>query len=141
MDRAAATTGLDVVASGEAWCVARNAHVLVVVLDGDITDEVSTTWQAAVQNELDEHGAPSFGVVVAIDAISHTSLGNRVKTASFTKRSAQAMKKLVMIADDHGGVVINAVLRVARIDNVRFIDRSQAARVIAALATGLDPFS
>lgn len=141
MDRATAISGLDVIASGETWCVARNAHVLVIFLSGPITDEIASSWQAASQSNLDHLGHPTFGVVVALDVESKTSLGNRVKTAAFARLCAKAMKRLVMITDVHAGIVINTVMRVAQVDNVHFIDESQGVRVLSALRAGVDPFA
>lgn len=141
MDRAAATAGLDVVASGDVWCVARNSHVMVIVLDGDIIDPASEAWQAAVELNIEEVGHSTFGFCVAVNAKSMTSLANRVRTAGFIRRRAKAMKHIVMCTDMHAGIVIHSVLRVAQIDNVHFIDESQGIRVLSSLRAGIDPYA
>ncbi len=141
MDRAIATAGLDVVASGDVWCVARNSHVMVVVLDGDITDAASETWQAAAQLNIDEVGHSTFGFVCALQARSQTSLANRVRTAGFIRRRSKAMQHIVMCTDVHAGVVIHSVLRVSQISNVHFIDQSQGVRVLSSLRAGIDPYA
>lgn len=141
MDRATAIAGLDVIARGDRWAVARNSRVMVVVLDGDITDDVSETWQAAAQLNIDEVGHSTFGFVVALDAKCMTSLGNRVRTAGFIRRRSKTMKHIVLCTDVQAGFVIHSVLRVAQIDNVHFIDESQGQRVLTALRAGLDPYA
>lgn len=140
MDRTAATTGLDMVATAPAWCIARGERVFVVVLDGVIDDVASTAWQKAAGDDLRARGYPRFGFVLSVSGTSDTTLSNRMKTAAFTRAAAAAMQKVVIVANTHQSFVIHSIMRVAGIANVRFIGPSEGPAVLAALVVGTDPF-
>jgi hypothetical protein len=140
MERATAIAGFEVVVASEAWCVARGKHVYVVVLDGVIDDAASTAWQRAAGDDLLARGFPHFGFVLFVKGTTVTTLSNRMKTASFARGVAAAMKQLVVVANTHQSFVIHSILRVAGISNIRFVGPGEASDVLAAVVAGKKPF-
>ncbi len=135
------TAGLDLVDAGAAYAVARNEHVIVVHLWGDVTDAVSDAWRTATQASYDRDGTPAFGFVHTTGGRSVGSLQGKMRSAAFMRRSAERMKRIALVGNVQGSFVIKSVMRVAGASNVELIPPADAARVLDAMREGRDPFA
>jgi hypothetical protein len=120
----------------------RNAHVIAVQLEGEIVDEVSEGWRAMCQQSFDELGYPPFGYVDATGARVAQSLGVRMRSAAFMRKSAERMTRVALVsADAHVGFVIRAIMRAAGVGNVQLVDAQAGAAALADMREGRDPFA
>jgi hypothetical protein len=137
---------LDIIGQGTpvpgkgSFLVQRGPHVLSVLLEGEIVDAVSDAWRACAQKSFDESGYTTFGYVDAIRAKVAQSLGARMRSAAFMRRSADRMKRVVLVsADVNVSFVMRTIMRAAGVGNVTLVEPSPALAVLAAMRDGKDP--
>jgi hypothetical protein len=131
------------VADKGSWAIQRNQNVVCVLLDGVIVDEVSEGWRARCQKSFDEDGYPPFGYVDARTASVAQTLPARMRAAAFMRRSAERMKRIVLVSGREGtvGFVMKTVMRAAGVGNVVLVDPDAGARALEAMRDGKDPFA
>lgn len=123
-----------------AFIVQRGAPVLSVCLEGEIVDTVSDAWRACAQKSFDEHGYTSFGYVDAARAKAAQSLGARMRSAAFMRRSCDRMKRVLLVsADPQVSFVMRTVMRAAGVGNVGLIEQGAALAALAVMCEGKDP--
>jgi hypothetical protein len=137
---------LDIVGQGTpapgkgSFIVQRGAHVLSVCLDGEIVDAVSDAWRACAQKTFDENGYTTFGYVDAVRAKVAQSLGARMRSAAFMRRSADRMKRIILVsADVNVSFVMRTIMRAAGVGNVTLAEPAPALLALAAMREGKDP--
>ena len=122
------------------FIVQRGAHVLSVCFEGEIVDAISDAWRACAQKSFDEHGYTSFGYVDAARAKAAQSLGARMRSASFMRRSCDRMKRVLLVsADAQVSFVMRTVMRAAGVGNVTLVEPTPALAALAAMREGKDP--
>jgi hypothetical protein len=133
MDRVALVKGLRMVLVSDFVTIARDAQVVVVLLRGDIDDDKSDRWRAAVAQSFVEDGRPPYAIVDTSAAIATSTLPTRMRTAAFLRENAQRMKSVAIVASTSTGFAVKATMRVAGLGNVRFIEDAHADDALAPL--------
>lgn len=125
---------------GTGFTIRRVPSVVVVHLEGAITDPVSDAWRAACQRCYDVDGWPPFGFVHAVDGQSVGSLQGKLRSAAFMRRSAERLRRIALVSNAQGSFVIKSVMRVAGAANVELLLPDRGAAVLDAMCAGRDPF-
>lgn len=133
MDRIALVRDLRMVLVSDFVTVARDSHVVVVLLRGDIDDDKSDRWRAAVAQNFADEGVPPFAIVDTSAANALSNLPTRMRTAAFLRENAQRMKAVAIVASTSTGFAVKAIMRVAGLGNVRFIEDAHADEALAPL--------
>lgn len=124
------------------FLVQRNAHLVVVKLEGEIVDAVSDGWRACVQRSYDTAGYPPFGYVDVTRARVAQSLGARMRSAAFMRRSAERLRRILLVtADPEVNIVIRTIMRAAGVANVHRIEEAPALAALAVMREGKDPLA
>ena len=128
------------VAGKGTFLIQRNPHVICVLLGGEVVDEVSDGWRALCQKSFDADGYPTFGYVDVTQGTVAQSLGARMRSAAFMRRSADRLRRIVMVSgkDVKVGFVIRTIMRAAGVGNVHLVDAQTAPAALDALRTGKD---
>jgi hypothetical protein len=138
---ASITGGLRECGRGHNFVVARNEHVIVILLWSAITDDVNHAWRTVTQRSYDSEGYPPFGFVHATNGQSVGTLQGKMRSAAFMRASSQRMKRIALVADVVGSFVVKSVMRVAGASNVELVTPSSAPAILDEMKRGVDPFA
>lgn len=139
---------LDIIGQGTpapgkgSFLVQRGVHVLTVQLEGEIVDAVSDAWRACAQKSFDDAGYTTFGYVDAVRAKVAQSLGARMRSAAFMRRSADRMTRVLLVsADANVSFVMRTIMRAAGVGNVTLVEPTPALVALDAMREGKDPMA
>jgi hypothetical protein len=124
---------LRIVGSGEAWTLYREGDVFVVRYHGPIDDDASTAWREAAIANVTVEGWPRGGIVAPTEGAAVNSLSSRMRTASFLRRCAQVLSRVVILNDDKMNFVVKTILRAAGLANVEVLPAEDGARVLSEM--------